>query len=134
MFPNEAQHRLRPWLRRLHFPSQVPEKPSPRGSERGVQGGQRRGCAQCHSVDGSPRTGPTFQGTFGTIQPMADGKTQEVDENYIRESILQPMAKIRAGFKPVMPTYQGQLKDEEINQVQDKIIKDLATRFNAKQR
>ena len=37
-----------------------------------------------------------------------------MDENYLRESILEPQAKIRAGYKPVMPTYQGQLKDEEI--------------------
>ena len=37
-----------------------------------------------------------------------------MDENYIRESILEPQAKVRAGYKPVMPTYKGQLKDEEI--------------------
>ena len=59
--------------------------------------------------------GPSFQGTFGTEQALADGSKVKVDENYIRESILQPLAKVRAGYKPVMPTYQGQLKNEEID-------------------
>ncbi len=84
-----------------------------------VEGGkllyQRRGCAQCHSVDGSARVGPSFQGTFGTEQALADGSQVKVDENYLRESILQPLTKVRAGYKPVMPTYQGQLKNEEID-------------------
>jgi cytochrome c oxidase subunit 2 len=38
-----------------------------------------------------------------------------VDENYIRESMLDPTAKVRAGFNPVMPTFKGQLKDEQID-------------------
>ncbi len=75
---------------------------------------QRRGCIQCHSIDGSAKSGPSFQGTFGTEQIVNDGASIVVDENYIRESILEPQAKIRSGYKPVMPTYQGQLKDEEI--------------------
>ena len=74
----------------------------------------RRGCVQCHSIDGSAKAGPTFLEVFGTQQALTDGSMIEVDENYIRESILEPQAKIRAGYKPVMPTYQGQLKDEEI--------------------
>lgn len=75
----------------------------------------RRGCVQCHSVDGSAKAGPSFQGAFGTEQQTTDGKTIVVDENYIRESILEPQAKIRAGYRPVMPTYRGQLKDEGIS-------------------
>jgi cytochrome c oxidase subunit 2 len=74
----------------------------------------RRGCVQCHSVDGSAKVGPTFLGAFGTQQRMTDGTELEIDENYIRESILEPQAKVREGYKPVMPTYQGQLDDEEI--------------------
>lgn len=74
----------------------------------------RRGCVQCHSVDGSAKTGPSFLDAYGSLQAMADGTQVEIDENYIRESILEPQAKIRAGYKPVMPTYQGQLKNEEI--------------------
>jgi len=86
-----------------------------------VEGGallyQRRGCAQCHTVDGGAKVGPSFKGVFGTEQPLASGETMTVDENYIRESLLDPMAKVRAGYKPVMPTYKGQLKDEEISAI-----------------
>jgi cytochrome c oxidase subunit II len=66
---------------------------------------QRKGCAQCHSDDGSARSGPTFKGAFGAEHEMADGSRILVDENYIRKSILEPQADIRAGYKPVMPTY-----------------------------
>jgi cytochrome c oxidase subunit 2 len=75
---------------------------------------QVRGCMQCHSMDGSAKTGPTLQGVFGRVEQMADGTSLTVDENYIRESILEPNARIVAGYEPVMPTYQGRLKDDEI--------------------
>lgn len=83
-----------------------------------VDGGRRvyeiHGCAQCHSVDGGPRTGPTFFKLFGKEEAMADGSTVVVDENYIRESILEPNEQVVAGYEPVMPTYQGRIKDDEI--------------------
>jgi cytochrome c oxidase subunit 2 len=75
---------------------------------------QVRGCMQCHSMDGSAKTGPTLLGIFGRTQKMADGSTITVDENYIRESILEPSARVVAGFEPVMPTFQGRIKDQEI--------------------
>lgn len=75
----------------------------------------RRGCAQCHSIDGSRRVGPTFYKLFRSTQRMSTGDDLVVDENYIRESILEPQAKVREGYRPVMPTYQGQLKDEELD-------------------
>lgn len=75
---------------------------------------RRRGCAQCHSIDGSAGTGPTLQGIFGATHDLADGTSVDVDDNYIRESILEPQAKIRAGFRPVMATYQGLVSDEDI--------------------
>jgi cytochrome c oxidase subunit 2 len=75
----------------------------------------RRGCFQCHSLDGTAKTGPTFKDSFGTQQALTDGSLVTVEENYIRQSILEPQAKVRAGFKPVMPTYQGQLNDREID-------------------
>jgi len=46
---------------------------------------------------------------------LEDGRTVTADENYVRESILEPGAKIVRGFKPVMPTFQGQLSDEQLN-------------------
>jgi cytochrome c oxidase subunit 2 len=75
---------------------------------------QVRGCTQCHTMDGSAKTGPTLQGVFGRTATMADGSTVTVDENYIRQSILEPGVRVVAGFEPVMPTYQGRLKDPEI--------------------
>jgi cytochrome c oxidase subunit 2 len=76
-----------------------------------------RGCKQCHSVDGSPGTGPSFLGKFGSEEKMLTGETVLVEENYIRESILNPQARVVAGYDPVMPTYQGRLKDEEITAI-----------------
>lgn len=75
---------------------------------------EKRGCKQCHTLDGSPRIGPSFLGSFGTERNMKDGPAITVDENYIRESIVDPQANIAAGYEPVMPTYKGRLTDEEI--------------------
>lgn len=72
-------------------------------------------CFTCHSLDGSAKVGPTFQGLFGKEEQLADGSTVTVDEEYIRESILQPNAKVVQGFAPTMPTYQGQLTDREVS-------------------
>jgi cytochrome c oxidase subunit 2 len=72
------------------------------------------GCAACHSTDGTARVGPTFQGMFGHEVALKSGEKAAVDENYVRESVLQPAAKVVAGFEPVMPTYQGRVKDKEI--------------------
>jgi cytochrome c oxidase subunit 2 len=86
-----------------------------------AQAGERlyqvRGCKQCHSVDGTGGIGPTFLHLWGERQPMQDGSMVTVDENYIRESILEPMARIVAGFEPVMPTYRGKLSDREITAI-----------------
>jgi cytochrome c oxidase subunit 2 len=46
---------------------------------------------------------------------MVDGSRILVDENYIRKSILEPQADVRAGYKPVMPTYSGNIREEEID-------------------
>ncbi|MEQ8848975.1 cytochrome c oxidase subunit II [Botrimarina sp.] len=78
---------------------------------------ERRGCQQCHSTDGTrrPGGGPSFRGAFGTESELTSGETVAVDENYLRESILNPMAKVRAGYRPVMPSFQGQLSESEVD-------------------
>jgi cytochrome c oxidase subunit 2 len=76
---------------------------------------QETQCLTCHSTDGSAMTGPTWRGLFGRTENLADGTTVHVDENYIRESILQPTAKVVRGFQPVMPTFQGTLQDRQID-------------------
>lgn len=78
---------------------------------------QQNACATCHSTDGTELTGPTWQSAFGSQEQLADGSTVTVDENYIRESILNPNAKIVQGYGQVMPSYQGQLNDEQINAI-----------------
>ncbi|ANM32219.1 hypothetical protein ABI59_11815 [Acidobacteria bacterium Mor1] len=74
-----------------------------------------RGCKTCHSVDGVNGTGPTFLGLYGIEHALVGGGTAVVDENYVRESILEPQATIVAGYDPVMPTYQGRLSEQDIS-------------------
>lgn len=74
----------------------------------------KRGCMQCHSVDGSRVIGPTLKDVFGAQRAMKTGGNVLADENYIRESILDPQKQIVAGFDPVMPSYRGSLSDRDI--------------------
>lgn len=62
------------------------------------------GCTACHSLDGSPSPGPTFKGLYGSQRTLADGKTVTATDDYLKESIEKPDAKIVKGFDPVMPT------------------------------
>jgi cytochrome c oxidase subunit 2 len=73
------------------------------------------GCSTCHSLDGSAKVGPTFKGLFGHEVKILGGSSLIVDENYIRESILEPQAKLVEGFPPAMPTFKGQLSDRRIS-------------------
>ncbi len=76
------------------------------------------GCVNCHTVDGTKKVGPSFKGTFGTQQKLHNGETITVDENYIRQSILDPNSQIRAGFPPgQMSSFKGIIKDEWIDAV-----------------
>jgi cytochrome c oxidase subunit II len=72
------------------------------------------GCATCHRSDTQGR-GPDLLGVFGKPVQLEDGRTVIADENYVRESILDPGAKIVKGFKPVMPTFQGLVSEEQLN-------------------
>ena len=65
---------------------------------------EKYGCTACHSLDGTPAPGPTFKGLYGSQRTLADGKTLTVTDDYLRESIEKPDAKIVKGFDPVMPT------------------------------
>lgn len=65
---------------------------------------QRHGCDNCHSVDGSPGTGPTFQGNWGETRSFADGSVGKVDKDFLHESVKNPGTKVRSGFPSVMPT------------------------------
>ena len=71
-------------------------------------------CHTCHRSDGGASRGPPLNGIFGKMIPLADGSTVVADEAYLRESILDPGAKVRAGYQPVMPTFAGQIGEEDI--------------------
>lgn len=83
--------------------------------EYGAQLYKAKACITCHSLDGSVITGPSFLGLYGTMITLQDGSTVLFDENYARESILNPKAKVVEGYQPVMPTFQGILKDRQID-------------------
>jgi cytochrome c oxidase subunit 2 len=70
-------------------------------------------CNTCHLANGTGRA-PSLNGVYGANVLLADGSTVVADEGYIRESILQPKAKIVAGYQPVMPTFQGLVTEEQI--------------------
>lgn len=73
---------------------------------------QSKGCVACHTVDGSPRVGPTWKGLYGKQETMQDGSTALVDEAYLRSFILDPQARSVKGFQPIMPKIA--LSDEEL--------------------
>ncbi|MEY4508299.1 MAG: cytochrome oxidase subunit [Pseudomonadota bacterium] len=75
---------------------------------------QKNACGTCHTVTGAALVGPSFKGLYGKNESFADGSQNPVDENYIRQSILQPQAKIVKGFEgKVMPAFV--LKDWKID-------------------
>ena len=85
--------------------------------ELGEQLVTRNACTTCHSADGTRLQGPSFQGLWGSERVMESGETLIADENYIRESILEPNAKITQGYQPVMPSYAGSLNDRQIDAI-----------------
>lgn len=87
---------------------------------------RKQACHTCHNVENyETLIGPSLKGVFGKEETLADGSTVLVDENYIRESILEPGAKVVAGFAPQMPSYQGRLNQYELEAL-IQYIKDLA--------
>jgi cytochrome c oxidase subunit 2 len=73
-------------------------------------------CVTCHRGDTEAR-GPKLEGLFGRPVSLANGERLVADEAYIRESIVNPTAKIVAGFQPVMPAYQGLVTEEGLMQL-----------------
>jgi len=90
-----------------------PEEVSP--EDWGRQLYNSRACVTCHSLDGSVKTGPSFKGIFGHRVELADGSTITVNEDYIRQSIMDPTSQVVKGFQPVMPTFAGLLSSDDID-------------------
>jgi cytochrome c oxidase subunit 2 len=72
------------------------------------------GCITCHRSDAQGR-GPRLEGIYKKAVLLEDGRTVIADDDYLRESILTPGAKVTSGFKPIMPTFQGLLGEEQLN-------------------
>jgi len=70
-------------------------------------------CITCHRPDSAGR-GPVLAGIFGRPVKLASGDTVVADEAYVRESIVTPAAKVAFGYQPVMPTFQGQVSEEQL--------------------
>jgi cytochrome c oxidase subunit 2 len=83
------------------------------------------GCVTCHMAQNQGR-GPSLQGLFGKQATLANGDKVTVDEGYIRESILNPAAKMVAGYPPLMPTFQGVINEDQLVQL-TAYIKSLAS-------
>jgi cytochrome c oxidase subunit 2 len=104
------------------------EAPEPVGStELGRMLYDKKGCAACHSIDGSPRVGPSLLGaasralastrfTDGTFARdlIGDGKKFPAVRDYLVASFMQPLDHIVEGFPPTAPSYQGVLKPHEV--------------------
>ncbi len=71
------------------------------------------GCVSCHGTGKAP----SLTDLFGHPVKLEDGRTVIADESYIRESILAPSAKIVAGYAPIMPTFIGQITEEQLLQI-----------------
>jgi cytochrome c oxidase subunit 2 len=76
---------------------------------------EKLGCLTCHRESGA--LGPSLTGVFGSQVHLQSGETVQADEGYLRESILNPQAKIVAGYPPVMPTFKGQVSEEDLLQL-----------------
>jgi cytochrome c oxidase subunit 2 len=74
---------------------------------------QQYACSTCH-LDTATGRGPSLAGIYGKNQPLVGGASVVVDDNYLRESILNPTAKVVAGYQPIMPVFQGQVSEEDL--------------------
>ena len=71
-------------------------------------------CVSCHSLDGTPGVGPSWQGVYGRVETLDDGTTVVVDEDYILRSIYDPHSQLVEGFAAAMPTnFQDQFTEKE---------------------
>jgi cytochrome c oxidase subunit 2 len=92
---------------------------------------RQSGCEGCHGIGSTVRS-PSLAGLYGKRVPLSDGTTEIADERYIRDSILNPRAHIVAGYKPLMPSYEGKLSEDEIIKIVA-YVKSLADETGATQ-
>ena len=84
--------------------------------EAGARQFQQLGCETCHKESDQGR-GPKLTGVFGKPVQITTGETVIADKDYLRSSILDPGSQIVGGYKPIMPTFQGQISEESLMQI-----------------
>jgi cytochrome c oxidase subunit 2 len=82
-------------------------------ADQGRQLFERYGCSGCHEPGGTVRA-PRLEGVFGSPVPLSNGSVVIADDRYIRDSILNPKAQVAAGYAPVMPTFAGQISEDDL--------------------
>jgi len=82
-------------------------------AQRGRQRFLQYQCVTCHSADSEAKA-PNLEGVYKRRIHFADGSSKVADEDYLRESIVNPRAHIVAGFEPIMPTFQGRIPEEQM--------------------
>src|SRR5207237_3058079 len=75
------------------------------------------GCVSCHGANAEGGRGPALLGVFGSKVVLNNSQSVVADEGYVRESIMNPQAKIVSGFGPIMPSFQGQVNEEQLLQL-----------------
>jgi len=85
-------------------------------AEKGEALFQQLGCATCHQADGKGRS-PKLIGLYGTKVELKGGAVVTADASYIRESIVNPLAKLVNGYEGIMPTFQGLATEDQIQQL-----------------
>ncbi|GAB4241446.1 MAG: cytochrome c oxidase subunit II [Deltaproteobacteria bacterium] len=75
------------------------------------------GCLNCHAVEGKEKIGPNFRGLYGSKVPLEGGQSVTADEEYLRESITDPGAKIVKGYPNVMPTFKTSMPRDDVDAV-----------------
>lgn len=97
-------------------PAAKPEDQQAAMASAGAELFKKLGCISCHRAQAGA-LGPSLVGLFGHQVSLQDGSTVVADEDYIRESILNPQAKIVAGYQPIMPTFKGLVNEEQLMQL-----------------
>ena len=102
-----SQEEFDQWLQGKQQPTSPAELSEEELISLGESTAQAAGCQACHSTDGGKSVGPTWKGLFGSERTLTDGSTVVADEDYLKESILDPKAKTVAGFPDIMPDNFG---------------------------
>jgi cytochrome c oxidase subunit 2 len=103
------------WLAGQEVERPPSEELSP--AELGARLVEEQGCLSCHSLDGTELVGPTWQGLFGAERRMEDGSTVVADDQYLRDSILDPQSHVVDGYPNIMPAAYEFLSEEELDAV-----------------